>query len=71
MILYKTIYDEAETELEINKSKFITNIKPVNGYEETKEFISEIKIRYKDATHNVPALVYGEKQNIQWASDDG
>lgn len=71
MILYKTIYDEAETELEINKSKFITNIRPVNGYEEAQEFISEIKIRYKDATHNVPALVCGEKQNIQWASDDG
>ena len=25
----------------------------------------------KDATHNVPAMVIGDKSQIQWASDDG
>ena len=39
--------------------------------EEADKFIGEIKSRYKDATHNVPAMVLGEKCQIQWASDDG
>lgn len=71
MILYKTIFQNAETEQMINKSRFITHIAPVDSYEEAQAFVAEIKERYKDATHNVPAIVFGEKQNMQWASDDG
>ena len=29
------------------------------------------KKEYKDATHNVPAYVIGDKMQIQWGSDDG
>lgn len=71
MIVYKSLYDKAETELIINKSRFIARITPVEDYDEAKSFISEVQSKYKDATHNVPALVCGYKQEIQWASDDG
>lgn len=71
MTLYKTIKKEAEASQTIEKSKFISHIKPVNSREEADEFINAIKKKYKDATHNVPAIVIGDKFQIQWASDDG
>ncbi len=71
MILYKTISEEAEVEQIIEKSKFITYIKPVETRTEAEEFIRKIKSKNKDATHNVPAMVIGDKFEIQWASDDG
>lgn len=71
MELYRTIRKEAcETQI-IEKSKFIAHAKPVETREEADKFIGEIKSRYKNATHNVPAMVLGEKCQIQWASDDG
>ena len=39
--------------------------------EEADAFLAEIREKYKDATHNVPAMVIGNKSQIQWASDDG
>lgn len=71
MELYKTVRKEAEAEQVIEKSRFITHVKPVETREEAEEFIAGIKKRYKDATHNVPAMVLGDKLQIQWASDDG
>ena len=39
--------------------------------EEADEFIAAIRKKHKDATHNVPAMVLGDKFQIQWGSDDG
>ena len=55
----------------IEKSRFIGHVKPVETREEADAFIRDIKARYRDATHNVPAFVIGEKFQQQWASDDG
>lgn len=71
MILYKTINKTAQTEQIIEKSRFITHVKPAADREAAEEFFAEIKKEYKDATHNVPAMVIGDKFQIQWASDDG
>ena len=71
MELYKTVRCEAEAEQIIERSRFIAHVKPVDSREEGEEFIAGIKGRYKDATHNVPAMVIGDKFQIQWASDDG
>lgn len=71
MELYKTVMKEASATQIIEKSKFIAHVKPVETKEEADEFIAAIKKKYKDATHNVPALVLGDKFQIQWASDDG
>ena len=71
MILYRTVKKQAEAEQIIEKSRFIAHVCPVSSKEEADEFISRIKAEYKDATHNVPAMVIGDKSQIQWASDDG
>lgn len=71
MELYKTVRNEAEATNIIEKSRFIAHVKPVSSKEEADAFIAEIKGKYKDATHNVPAMVIGDKFQIQWASDDG
>lgn len=71
MIQYKTILKEASAEQIIDKSRFITYVCPVETKEEADLFIASIKAKHKDATHNVPAIVIGDKFQIQWASDDG
>lgn len=71
MILYKTVAKEAEAEQIIEKSKFIAHIRSVDSREEAEAYIDDIRARFRDATHNVPAMVIGEKSQIQWASDDG
>ena len=71
MKLYNTVRNEAEASQIIEKSKFTAHVRPVETREEAESFIAEIKNSYKDATHNVPAMVIGDKFQIQWASDDG
>lgn len=71
MKLYKTVEKEASASQIIEKSKFITYVKPVSSKEEADAFIAEIRKKHKDATHNVPAMVIGDKMQLQWASDDG
>lgn len=68
---YLTVGRRAQAEQTIEKSKFIATVCPVSTRDEAEAFFSEIKSKYKDATHNVPAMVVGEKMEIQWASDDG
>lgn len=71
MELYKTIREEASETHIIEKSRFIAHAAPVESRDEAEAFIAEIKAKYKEATHNVPAMVLGDKMQIQWASDDG
>ena len=71
MELYKTVRKRAEAVQVIEKSRFIAHVCPVESREEADVFLAEIREKYKDATHNVPAMVIGDKSQIQWASDDG
>lgn len=71
MIRYKSIEKEAHVEQVIERSRFIAHIKPCGSREEAEEYIKGIKAQYKDATHNVPCFIVGEKQELMWASDDG
>lgn len=71
MILYSTVIDEAVSEQIIEKSRFIAHVKPAKTRKEADEFIARIRKKHNNATHNVPAMVIGDKQQIQWASDDG
>lgn len=68
---YKTILKYGEVEEIINKSRFIGYSKPVDSEEQAIEFIEMIKKKHKDATHNVPAYLLGENDEIQRYSDDG
>lgn len=67
---YKTVEKEASDFFIEKKSKFIGYAKPVKTQEEAVEFISEIKSKHWDATHNVYAYVLREN-NIQRYNDDG
>lgn len=68
---YKTVSRQAEIENIIEKSRFIGYVKPVESVEEAESFISEIKKINRNATHNVPVYIIGEKYEIQKCSDDG
>ncbi len=70
-LLYKSIAQEAHTEQVINKSRFIAHAYPAESREEAEAVLAAVRAEYRDATHNVPAMVIGDKQQLQWASDDG
>lgn len=67
---YKTVEKEASDFFIEKKSKFIGYAKPIKTQEDALEFISKIKSKHWDATHNVYAYVLREN-NIQRYSDDG
>lgn len=71
MKAYRTLHKYGIDEFTIEKSLFIGQAKPVETEEEAREFIDEMKSKYKDATHNVWAYTIGENMNIQRYSDDG
>jgi len=66
---YYTIQPYGETELTIQKSRFICRAKHVATEEEAVQFIEEISKKHWDATHNCYAYLVTE--NIQKSSDDG
>lgn len=61
------------TEQIIKKSRFITNISPVNNKEEANNFISEISSKHSKARHNCCAFVIGAPFSSSeiYSSDDG
>ncbi len=67
---YRTVEFESSDEFVEKKSRFIGYVKPVKTQEEASAFISSIKSKHWDATHNVSAYVLREN-NIQRSSDDG
>lgn len=68
---YRTIKNYGEDEIIIEKSRFIGYAMPIENEEDALAFIKEIKIKHRDATHNVHAYVVGYKNEIQRYSDDG
>ena len=70
-LLYTTLEKEAHAEQVIEKSRFIAHAAPAAGRQEAEAFIERIRAQYRDATHNVPAFVLGDKQQTVWGSDDG
>ena len=69
--LFTTLEKEGYAEQIIEKSRFIAHAAPVSSREEAEEYIAKIRDQYRDATHNVPAFVLGDKQQTVWGSDDG
>jgi len=68
---YKTVGNTIESRFTEKKSVFIGLAKRVDSEEEAKEFITEVKSRYKDARHHVYAYTIEEDMHIQRYSDDG
>ncbi len=69
--MYLSVNGECETQKIIEKSRFITVSKHVDGEEEAKKFIADIKRRFPDATHNCYAYVADSLGNFPRFSDDG
>lgn len=68
---YKTVKLYGESELVIQKSRFLTSVKRVETEEEALDFIQDIKKMHHTATHNCSAYLIGEHDQIQKANDDG
>jgi uncharacterized YigZ family protein len=68
---YTTVAQEASAEQVIDRSRFIAHIARAFSKEEADAYISSIRAQYRDATHNVPAFIVGEKSELKWTSDDG
>ena len=67
----KIIKEFYETEIIIEKSRFIAHAYQVNSIEEATLIINENKKKYWDATHNCLAFVIGKNQEYMRSSDDG
>ncbi|WP_203245899.1 YigZ family protein [Sporosarcina beigongshangi] len=68
---YYTVKEYGESELVIQKSKFLTYVKRVETEQEAIDFIQDIKKMHHTASHNCSAYMIGEHDNIQKANDDG
>ena len=67
---YKTLLSYGKDEIVIEKSKFIGHATPVENEKDAIAFIEKIKTEHWSATHNVPAYIVGENNEIQRYSDD-
>ncbi|MFB1082248.1 YigZ family protein [Jeotgalibacillus sp. JSM ZJ347] len=68
---YLTVAGYSESEITIQKSRFITYTKRTETEEEAQAFIQEIKKKHPSANHNCSAYMIGEHDLIQKANDDG
>ena len=58
----KTVKENIENEIIINKSRFITLLIKINNLDEIEKNLKEIKKKYKDATHYCYAYIIGNKE---------
>lgn len=68
---YQTVKGYGESEIIIQKSRFLTFVDRAETEQEAQDFINNIKQLHRDATHNCSAYIIGEHDNIQKANDDG
>ncbi len=68
---YFTVNVQTENLIEIQRSKFICNIKGVENELEAKNFVDSIRKKHSLATHNCYAYIADDKGLIQKFSDDG
>lgn len=64
----KSIKEKSISELEIQKSKFITVLYPIHNIEEVKEALLEAKKEFPNATHYCYAYILDQNERC---SDDG
>ncbi len=59
-----------EREIEINKSRFIAWLRPVNNRAAAQAVLAEARERYPDATHHCYAWLIGPPSSAQGAAND-
>jgi len=61
-----------QIENKVVNSRFIADAAPAFSVDEAKEFIAEVKIKFPDAAHHVPAFLIGHGNSVNaHCSDDG
>ena len=68
---YRTLIRDAQDEFIINKSRFIGHGRPCETEEAALAFLSEMRAKYKDASHNCYAYIIGPNMGVMRYSDDG
>ncbi|MCS0790806.1 YigZ family protein [Cytobacillus firmus] len=68
---YYTVKEYGESEIEIERSRFIAHVARAETADEALDFIQKIKKKHSNATHNCSAYLIGENDQIQKANDDG
>lgn len=68
---YYTVKDNGQTEIIIQKSRFLAHAARTETEEAAQNFIESIKKEHWNATHNCSAYLIGENDQIQKANDDG
>lgn len=68
---YQVVYQGGEGEFVEKKSRFIATIQPVESEEEAAAWISMLKKKYWDASHNCSAFTVGRNHELTRCSDDG
>jgi len=68
---YYTVKKAAITEINIQKSRFISHIQRISSEEEARNVIEAISKEHWKANHNCYAYVVGDDSSIQKASDNG
>ena len=69
---YNIITDALEGTVEVKKSVFIGELRNVRSEEEAKEFLEEVRKKYRDAGHHCFAMRLGEPgSEFEKSSDDG
>lgn len=66
----KVLLEEAKSEIEIKRSRFISIAIPTKTLEEVKLAVQKTRCDYADATHVVHAAVVGDKGTLFSSSDD-
>lgn len=66
-----TIQKDVQTEMNIEKSRFICTLNKVESEAQAAIAISQAKKKYWDATHNCSAYIIGKNMDFQKSSDDG
>ena len=68
---YRTLLKAASDEFIVNKSRFIGYGQPCETEDEALAFLSDIRARHKDASHNCYAYIIGPNMGVMRYSDDG
>ncbi len=66
----RVLLEEAKTEIEIKKSRFISIAIPTKSLEEVKAAVARVREEYSDATHVVHSAVVGTAGTLFSSSDD-
>lgn len=69
--VFRSVCQEAQSEVIIEKSRFLGYTKPVSSAQEAEAYLADIRAEHPEATHVVPAWIIGAGGLEMRARDDG